>query len=270
MVLDAQNPIPLYFQLKSIIEELINSGELKPGDKIPSENKLCEKYNVSRTTARQAIAGLVNTGKVLRIQGRGSFVSQYPVNKQPYRLTGFSADMKKQGFLPSSKMLEFKVIMPSPEIASNLRIGPSEAVIIINRLRYIDGHVIGLEHTYMPFNRFSGLMDENLEKNSLYETLINKFDTVPTRIAITFEAVACEEDLCKLLQTTRETPILHISDITFDQNDRLIEYTTAYYRGDLYTFHVEINKHQNENVLFVRKGFKNNLIEESPNKKLIN
>ena len=266
MILDAQNPIPLYFQIKSIIENQISSGELKPGDKIPSENTLCDLYKVSRTTARQAITELVNSGKVVRTQGRGSFVAQYPINKPPYRLTGFSADMKKQGFQPSSKMLEFKVMMPTPEIARLLRIGPSEAIIFMKRLRYIDGHVMGIEYTHMPFDRFSALMDENLESSSLYETLINKFDTVPTRVAITFEAVLCEDNLCELLQATRETPFLHISDITYDQNDRLIEYSTTYYRGDRYTFHVEINKHQNENLLLVSKEFENNNLDGNSKK----
>ena len=266
MVLDAQNPIPLYFQLKSILEELIGSGALKPGDKIPSENKLCELYKISRTTARQAITELVNTGKVTRTQGRGTFVSQYPINRPPYRLTGFSADMIKQGFHPSSKLLEFKVIMPGPEIAKMLRIGPSEAVIFINRLRYIDGHVMGIEYTHMPFNRFSGLMDENLEENSLYETLINKFDTVPTRVAITFEAVKCKDEMCELLHSAKDTPLLHISEITFDQNDRLIEYALTFYRGDLYTFHTEINNQQNEILRIVRKDIPHNLNGEFPNK----
>ena len=266
MILDAQNPIPLYFQIKSIIENQISSGELKPGDKIPSENTLCDLYKVSRTTARQAITELVNSGKVVRTQGRGSFIAQYPINKPPYRLTGFSADMKKQGFTPSSKMLEFKVMMPTPEIARLLRIGPSEAIIFMKRLRYIDGHVMGIEYTHLPFYRFSALMDENLESNSLYETLINKFDTVPTRIAITFEAVLCEDNLCELLRTARDTPFLHISDITYDQNDRLIEYSTTYYRGDRYTFHVEINKHQNENLLLVSKEFENNNLDGNSKK----
>ena len=73
MVLDAQNPIPLYFQLKNIIENQIISGELKPGDKIPSENTLCEQYQVSRTTARQAITELVNSGKSCSHPGKRQF-----------------------------------------------------------------------------------------------------------------------------------------------------------------------------------------------------
>jgi GntR family transcriptional regulator len=258
MVLDKHNPVPLYFQLKNIIEEKIYSGELKPGDKIPSENSLCEQYKISRTTARQAISELVNTGKVMRTQGRGTFVAQSLINKQPYRLSGFTADMKNQGLHPGSKVLEMKVIMPTPEISNMLRISPSEAVIFIKRLRNVDGTVMGVESTYLPFTRFPKLMDEVIENASLYEILINKFNTVPTRISISFESLNCKDDLCELLKIPKSSPLLHIFGISYDQNDRLIEYASTYYRGDLYTFLVEINKLQNENLLVVRREFKSN------------
>jgi GntR family transcriptional regulator len=102
--------------------------------------------------------------------------------------------------------------------------------------------------------RFSTLTKEDIENSSLYEILINQFDTVPTRTLINFEAIRCTNKLCKLLETTPDTPILSMSDVTFDQNDRLFEYSRTYYRGDYYSFHAEINKHLNENVLFVQKS----------------
>lgn len=254
MVLDTENPIPLYFQLKTIIESRINSGEFKPGDKIPSENQLCVDYEVSRTTARQAITDLVNNGKLVRTQGRGTYVADRPSDRLLYRLTGFSSDMKKQGFNPSSKVLEFRVIIPTIEIAKILQINPSEAVIFIKRLRFIDGQLMGMEISNLPFKYFTTLSKEEIEKGSLYEVLIRDFDTMPTRAVMEFESIRCDEELCNLLESPPEIPILHISDMTYDQNDRLFEYTHTYYRGDYYSFHVEINKHQNENVLFVQKS----------------
>lgn len=254
MVLDTGNPIPLYFQLKTIIESRISAGEFNPGDKIPSENQLCEDYGVSRTTARQAIAELVNSGMLVRTQGRGTFVAHQPSDRPLYRLTGFSSDMKKQGFSPSSKVLDFRVIIPTKDIAKILQLNPTDAVIYIKRLRYIDGQCMGFEKTHLPFMRFSTLTKEDIENNSLYEILINKYDTVPTRTLINFEAIRCSDKICELLETTPDIPILFISDITFDQNDRLFEYSRTYYRGDYYSFHVEINKHLNENVLFVQKS----------------
>ena len=147
MVLDAENPIPLYFQLKTIIESRIAAGEFNPGDKIPSENQLCEDYGVSRTTARQAIAELVNIGKLVRTQGRGTFVAHLHTDRMLYRLTGFSSDMKKQGFSPSSKVLDFRVLIPTFGIAKILQLNPTDAVIFFNRLRFIDENLMGYEKT---------------------------------------------------------------------------------------------------------------------------
>jgi GntR family transcriptional regulator len=105
--------------------------------------------------------------------------------------------------------------------------------------------------------RFSTLTKEDIESSSLYEILINKFDTVPTRTMINFEAIRCFEKMCELLETSPDTPLLYMSDVTFDQNDRLFEYSRTYYRGDYYSFHVEINKHLNENILFMQKTIPN-------------
>ena len=265
MLLDADNPIPLYFQLKTIIESRINSGEFNPGDKIPSEKQFCEVYGVSRTTARQAIAELVNNGRLIRTQGRGTFVAHQANNRVLYRLTGFSSDMKKQGFDPKSKVLEFRVTIPTMDIAKILQINPSEAVIYMRRLRFISGHLMGMESTYLPFKYFTTLSKEEIEEGSLYEILIRDFNTVPTRALMNFEAICCDDELCNLLETPTDIPFLHISDVTFDQNNRLFEYTHTYYRGDYYTFHVEINKHQDEKILFIQKTSEKNDLGRMPN-----
>jgi GntR family transcriptional regulator len=116
---------------------------------------------------------------------------------------------------------------------------------------------MGIEKTHLPFMRFSTLTKEDIETSSLYEILINKFNTIPTRTMINFEAIRCFEKMCELLGTSPDIPLLYMSDVTYDQNDRLFEYSRTYYRGDFYSFHVEINKHLNENILFVQKSDQN-------------
>ena len=113
---------------------------------------------------------------------------------------------------------------------------------------------MGLEETYLPFKRFPELTEDQIIKGSLYETLINKFDTIPTKVSVNFKAIFCDVEICDLLKITREIPILYISDISFDQNDRLFEFSRAYFRGDRFSFHTEINKHQNDNMLFVQRS----------------
>ena len=69
-------PIPIHYQLGQLIQEQINQGFLRPGDQLPSEDKLCKRYGISRTPVRQAIAKLVHEGLLVRIHGRGTFVAE--------------------------------------------------------------------------------------------------------------------------------------------------------------------------------------------------
>ncbi len=99
------SPLPRYFQLKEIMRERIRSGEWKPGELIPSERELSEKYGISRMTARQAITELVNEGLFYREQGKGTFVSQRKITQQLIHLTGFTEDIRARGQRPGTKVL---------------------------------------------------------------------------------------------------------------------------------------------------------------------
>ena len=73
--IDRDSPVPFYFQLSELLEQEIVSGRWEPGTRIPSENELCARYGLSRTTIRQALARLEQEGLVSREKGRGTFVS---------------------------------------------------------------------------------------------------------------------------------------------------------------------------------------------------
>ena len=76
MQLNRNAPLALYYQLKQILENDIKELNLKEGDKLPSENTLMEKYNVSRTLIKQTFNLMINEGLVYRIQGKGTFVAK--------------------------------------------------------------------------------------------------------------------------------------------------------------------------------------------------
>jgi multiple sugar transport system substrate-binding protein len=71
---DPASAVPLYFQLKNIILDRIERGELRPGDQVPTEGELCQRYRVSRTPVRQALLELSREGVLVRQAGRGTFV----------------------------------------------------------------------------------------------------------------------------------------------------------------------------------------------------
>lgn len=249
-MLDSNSPIPLYYQLKSFILNQITTGVWKAGEQIPSEAELCEQFQVSRTTIRQAINELVTQGKLIRTQGRGTFVTQYNIEKPLFFLVGFSQDMKQRGLKPQSRILKFETIPPSGYIASVLNLKENEPVIVIKRLRLADDQVMAIDISYLPFNRYFDLLNENLEKDSLYEILARKFETLPMRSVRSIEAIACKPPEDKLLDVKAGFPILFIVGTNYDQNDRPFEHAESYYRGDRFSFNVEIlNQAKKQNVL---------------------
>ena len=252
IMLDEHSPVPLYYQLKSILEQQIDSGYFQPGEKIPSENELCKQYKISRTTVRRAIYELVNISKLIRTQGCGTFTADLRVSEPYYKLSGFSQDMKSQGLFPHSKILQLSPMLPPSNVAEGLQLKENEAVIFIKRLRYADNKLMGLDHCYLPLKRFGNLLNEDLANNSLYETLIEKFDTIPTRSISDIKALKCPREIADLLQITPADPILYLSEIVYDQNNIIFEYGDQYNRGDRYSYHIEIHKHEKETIKWVR------------------
>ncbi|MDF2649657.1 MAG: GntR family transcriptional regulator [Paenibacillus sp.] len=91
------NKIPLYKQIYHSIKDKIISGELRPKDRVPSEQEFMDEFMVSKITVKNALAVLVDEGLVTRIQGKGTFVSVNPnsITVDPKRRSSASSSQKK-------------------------------------------------------------------------------------------------------------------------------------------------------------------------------
>ena len=116
-MIDKTSPLPIYYQLVEWIKGLIERGELKPGDSLPSEREYAERFSISRMTVRQAITELVNGGYLYRQKGVGTFVAEKKIEQQLMGLTSFTEDMKSRGMEPSSKLVGFEIV-PAPSYIS--------------------------------------------------------------------------------------------------------------------------------------------------------
>jgi len=242
-MINAHGPLPLHYQLRSLLEEKISSAAWKSGEKISSEAELSQMFNVSRTTVRQAIGDLVVERKLIRTQGVGTFVAQY-VQKPNFFLKGFSMDMQTRGCKPSSLVLKFAVIQPSAEMVTQLKLGKGEPVIEINRLRKANEQTIAMDYTVLPYFRFSTLTQANVENRSLYAVLQNSFNVIPTRSNRSVESLHCPSVEAKLMKIPVGSPILFFSGTNYDQYDQSFEFSRSYYRGDRYILNIEVfNNH---------------------------
>lgn len=236
--LDSKSPIPLYFQLKSYIEEQIETGVWEAGTQIPSELELSEQFNISRTTIRQAIGDLVNERKLERIQGRGTFVSEISIEKQIERVSGFSQDMRMRGLVPTSDILNFEVVKANPTVAKALKINEGDDAILLKRLRKGNDKRIALEVVYMDYRKYKDFLSVNLANESLYEMLAKKFAVWPKYSQQVIESIKCPAEEAELLGIQKGDPVFYFHTTAFDQYDQPLEYTEGYYRGDRYILHL--------------------------------
>ena len=232
---------PLYFQLKSLIEARIESGEWKPGAQVPSERELCEQFKISRITVRHAIAELVNEGRLTRAHGRGTFVAKPQVEQRLAHLTGFTQDMEARSRQAGARVLQNQIAPAPPNVARALQIQPGDPVVVVRRLRLADGEPMAIETAHLLDNLCHDLIQENLENRSLYKTLRDQFNVIPARANQQMQAIACPPAEAKLLGLRKGSPVLRIYRTTYADDNIPFEYVESIYRGDKYVFHAELN-----------------------------
>jgi GntR family transcriptional regulator len=237
---DRNLPNPLYAQIKKILFERIQSAEWQPGFCIPTEAELCQSFSVSRITVRRALSELVAEGYLERISGRGTFVTQPPINQSLKQLTSFTQDMQGRGQRPGGVVLDLQTVPAEPELASRLNIGSTENIILLRRLRLANDEPLAVETAYLPVRYFEGLQSENLEGQSLYKIMRERFGIVPSRAIQRIMASACPDPEARLLYVPKKSPVLHIFRTTYDQSERVVESVESFYRGDKYVFQAEL------------------------------
>jgi len=239
------SPLPLYYQLKQIIINMVESRELKENDKLPTENELCKQLSISRSTTRQALKELVNEDYIYVIQGKGTFISPKKFQQDLLKFYSFTDEMKKIGKTPASSVLEFKIIEANNKIAQILRINQNDKVYEFTRLRLADNEPMILETTYIPYELFPGITREDLENNPLYSILVGRFHTVFTKAEETFRSTLLNEGEAKKLNYIQGGPAILLERITYDNYNtinRVIEYTKSVTRGDKFKYHVILTK----------------------------
>lgn len=236
-MLDTVSPIPLYVQLMELLERKIVRGEWEPGDRIPSERKLSEQYNVSIITVRSAIAALCDRQLVERKQGKGTFVKSVKYIRDSRNLTGFGEFCRSQGVVPGGRMLANQQITLNGRMARNLGQEPGSQGIYISRLRYADGIPVAIEKNYFP-SQYSFLLGETFDDNSLFQYLKERAKVTVTRADKEIELCRATEEEGKLLQVAENTPMLFIKSTAYIQTGEPIYIGTQVMHGERFSLKI--------------------------------
>ena len=237
---DKDSPVPLYYQLKEILANLIENEELRPNDPIPTERRLCEYHGISRMTVNKAILNLVNEGLVYREQGRGTFVARPKEKHALSSLLGFTEDMSRRGLNTETRMISFQRQATTKKLRQQLCLEESQEVFAIQRLRYINKEPHALETAYIPVALCPDLTLDMLADSSLYAILINRYAVEMDYALQTIEPVMLDDYESEMLHVKKHSLALLFSRRTFLKTGVPFEVTKAVYRSDKYKFEVTL------------------------------
>jgi DNA-binding GntR family transcriptional regulator len=233
LALDRHSPVPLYFQLSQQLEAAIQSGELKPGDRIETEVNLAERFGLSRPTVRQAIQELVSKGMLVRRRGVGTQVVHSQL-RRPVELTSLYDDLASAKHHPQTAVLDLRLVRADEKVAESLNITSGTSVQYVERLRLAGGQPLAIMRNWLPAD-LAPLDRAALENSGLYELL--RRAGVHMRVAnqrIGARAATASEG--KLLGVPARSPLLTMERTSFDEVGRAVEFASHNYRADSYSF----------------------------------
>jgi GntR family transcriptional regulator len=234
-------PSPLHDQIRRAIHARIQSGELRPGDQLPTEHEYAEQFGVSLAPVRQALLDLVAAGAVVRIKGKGTFVAESRVDTPVTLLASFTDGLRSQK-IPFSMTVLDQTVMPGPaHVTRALELGVGAQLVRLRRLAVVRGDPVTILDVYLDAKRFGGLasMPGFESGRSLYRTLEEVFETQVGKARSTLEVVRCDDDQAELLGVSIGTPALLARSVTDDAAGRPIEFADVLYLGDRFIFRID-------------------------------
>ncbi|MEV4704377.1 GntR family transcriptional regulator [Actinoplanes sp. NPDC049316] len=235
---DRSSPVPLYFQVASRLQELIEAGEIGVGARIENEVDLAERLGVSRPTTRRAIQYLVERGMLVRKRGVGTQVV-HPKVRRPVELSSLYDDLVSADRKPRTEVLRLTVVPAPVDIAEALELAPGTEVTWIERLRYAGGEPLALMHNAIPLDLIH-LEAQDLARHGLYE-LLRRAGYQPRIATQVIGARSATAKEARTLQEKRGASLLTMTRTAWDVSGRALEYGSHVYRASRYSFELNLS-----------------------------
>lgn len=238
--IDRFNQEKLYIQLTRIFLEEIKSGKWQLNQRIPSEEELCKKYDVSKITVRQAVNNLVSDGYVMKLQGKGTFV----VSVLPVVGLAMKTQLTEEMFgkeVTFEKELLFKgIIEPAPDIRSYLR--TTDKIYHFLCRRMVNGNPAYLDESFIPYQMLPEIEKLDIIHNSLYSVLQDKAVKKIFRVVQTIEIMQAGGYPAQYLDLDEGVPLLAVHRLLFSSDNTPVGYTRFLGRSDRYKFQTEFER----------------------------
>ena len=236
---DAKRTVTKQAETRSRVLDLIE--QLGVGEAIPSERQLSSDLGVSRLTVRAALDDLVREGLLVRRHGSGTFVSE-PKIAQELTMTSFTEDMQRRGMVAASRTLDLRIAPAGAHLGRLLHVSPSEPVVIIDRLRLADRETMAIETLHVRESLVPGLSAADLERQSFYELLLDRYGIDIVGGVQTIEPTVTNETESDALGVPLHSPAFLFERSTRSSTGEIVEYVRSIYRGDRNKLGTELNR----------------------------
>ena len=220
---------PRYEQVKEYIRQRVASGELRPADRVPSENELVALLDVSRMTANRALRELTDEGLLIRRAGIGTFVAELKAVSHVLEVHSIAEEIAARGHRHSTRVIVQCQQAAADEVARGLGLAPGRPV-YYTRLVHLENRVpIQVEDRFVDAAFATDWMDQDFEKVTPSEYL--------TRIAPlqkaeqVVRAVIADDELLKLLEMEQQEPCLLVIRRTW-AGGRPVSFSNLYHPGN--------------------------------------
>ena len=245
--LSRESPVPLHSQLRHLLVEMIERGEIRPGEALPSERDLAARFDISIAPVRQAILDLVREGLLFRVRGKGTFLHEPALVEHVSILSSFTASMRERGLRVEMRLLEHRSTRPPRDVARALGTGERSAT-LLERLAVVQDEPVALFRSYLSSKRFRGVAAKLAERGSLATVLEEDFGVVPVRAETLVEVGRCTTAESALLQIPAGSSLLIARGTSYDAADEAVEHFDVRYRADRIRLRLE-SHHYAEQVV---------------------
>ena len=222
---------PLYLEISEYIKNKIIKGELKYGDKINSENELCEKFGTSRMTVRKGLAVLINENYIYPVPGKGNFVSDTNFNQYTLYYSELNSIKSSN---EETKLLDVNIINPPIEIMLNLGIAQKKKIIVIKRCLIKYDIPIAYDIKYIPYYVGMPIVEKEIHYATFPEILAKEKSLFEIKKELKISGNNPLEEIQKILKITEDEPVLKIEQKILDNENKPIGFGITYFIAKYY------------------------------------
>ena len=208
--------------VRSELKRAILGGEFEVGAKLPNEDRLCERFGVSRVTIREAVRGLIEDGLVVRKHGSGTYVTRRPMLLNSLD-TNFSYTdyIESSGLRAGRHLIGHRTVAASADVAEVLGLEPGTMVLEVRRIRTADRRPAIYSIDLVPTDLVDPASDRDALAGSLYRILTAADHPIAHAEAILSPTVA-DRELARLLEVVPGAPLQFLHQVDYDEAGRAV------------------------------------------------